>query len=285
MKLNFKSLKHLAKEYLPSSFYQPLVKIKKKLLLLPITKLYNIDKKLPDSYCVQRIRSLDLYGVSDYVLESAIRDYREFNLKYYGPVVDSVRIPSLIEAVLASNNLVGDIAECGVYHGSSAKIIRHFASPAKKLYLFDTFTGFTTDDRKAEMKKGLKRDPGEGHINTTLEQARSRIFSKIKGKESQIEKDSVVFCVGSVQQTLESIRDIQLSLVHLDMDLYAPTKFALDFFIPRIVKNGILLLHDYAVDNSGYRGVYQATMELDMTTLFGPLPFGDKATVLFIKTI
>jgi len=276
MKIGIQSIKNMLKKWFPIFIYKRLLIIDKILLLSPTYKIYKIDKKLPKNFCVQRLRSIELRGISNAVLESAICDYREFTLKNYGPVVDSGRIPSLIEAVLLTNELFGDIAECGVYHGSSAKIIRHFSSPDRRLYLFDTFTGFIAEDRELEMKKGIKIDPGKGHINSSLEEAKKRIFSKIEGKNTQFNESSVAFRVSPVQETLYSVKDVSFSLVHLDMDLYAPTKFALEFFVPLLVKNGILLIHDFSVDKSGYRGVYKAFQDVDTSQLFGPLPFGDQ---------
>ena len=247
------------------------------------TRLFLIDKKLPISFNIQQIRSLELQGIDDKIINSVIRDYQNFTFKHYGPVLDSVRIVSLLETVLRANDLNGDIAECGVYQGSSAKIIRHFADPEKKFYLFDTFTGFTHTDRQLEMTKGSGKDPGKGHINTSLELAKKRMFSDIDGKTCQFKEENVIFFVGVVQETLDNVKDFNFSMVHLDIDLYEPTRFALEFFIPRIVENGLLLIHDYAVNKSGYSGVYQATLNVGLSPMIGPLPFGDQSTALFIK--
>lgn len=285
MNVRFQATKHFVKAHVPPSVYEVIRRIWRAVARVSSvkTRLYTMDRKLPTGFHVQQIRSLELRGISDDLLKSVIQDYLDFTAKHYDPALDAVRAVSLIEAVLKANDLSGDLAECGVYQGSSAKIIRHFAVPDKKLYLFDTFTGFTADDRQIEMRKGLRRDPGEGHIKTSLEFAKERVFSDMNGRKCEFNDNSVVFCVGSVHNTLETVTNARFSFVHLDMDLYEPTRFALEFFIPRIVSNGILLLHDYAVDKSGYCGVYQATMDVDLSGMFGPLPFGDQSTALFQK--
>ncbi len=38
---------------------------------------------------------------------------------------------------------------------------------------------------------------------------------------------------------------MKISFLHLDMDVFEPTKFALDFFYNKISKNGIILIDDY----------------------------------------
>ena len=279
-------IKQFLRTHMPESIHKRLSRIKKSWFIpsLEIAKLYRTEKRLPSNFHIQCIRSLELQGISDEVLESVIQDYRDFAFKHMRSVLDSIRVVSLIEAARMSNELIGDLAECGVYQGSSSKIIRHFTDPAKNLHIFDTFTGFTIDDRNIELKKGLKKDPGEQFTNTSKELVKSRIFSGINGFKMGFDEESVVFHSGPVQKTLETVKDIHFSFVHLDMDLYEPTRFALSFFIPRIVTNGILLLHDYAVNNSGYRGVYEATEDVDFSTMIGPFPFGDWSTALFMKS-
>jgi len=38
---------------------------------------------------------------------------------------------------------------------------------------------------------------------------------------------------------------LKISLLHLDLDVYEPTRFALDTLYKNISKNGIILLDDY----------------------------------------
>jgi hypothetical protein len=90
--------------------------------------------------------------------------------------------------------------------------------------------------------------------------------------------------VGPVQETLPRLADDQeFSLVHLDMDLFAPTRFALDLLSPRLRKGGVLLMHDFFVPTEGYIGVYQAAQECDLTSFIGPVCMGDQSSALFIK--
>jgi hypothetical protein len=286
MGLHKSSIKHWARTHVSSSIYKYLSEKRRNIFIprLKTSGLYMIEKMLPSNFCIQGMRSLELQGISDEILEAVIQDYLDFVYKHMRTVLDAIRVVSLIEAVMKSNELIEDIAECGVFQGASSKIICHFADPAKKLHLFDTFTGFDIDDRSKELKQGTMRDPGERFTNTYIELVKKRIFSGINGRKSQLNEEGVIFHAGPVQDTLETVNDIRFSLVHLDMDLYEPTRFALEFFIPRMSTNGILLLHDYAVNNSGYRGVYKATKDVNLSNLCGPLPFGDWSTALFVKS-
>lgn len=246
-------------------------------------KAEQLAERLPPEFRIQGLRSLSLRGVSDGQLASILEDYRVFSKKRYRTIHDPVRVCSLVECVLLANDLPGDIAECGVFQGSSAKLFHLFAGAEKKLHLFDTFQGFTTEDRQEEQRKGMRRDPGAGHINTSLKLAQDRIYSGTPGFATPPDPNRVHFHVGPVQETLPSVSNEAFALVHLDMDLFAPTKFAIDFFVPRLVPGGILLLHDFAVREHEFRGVFDAVSEVDTTPLIGPLPFGDQSTVLFVK--
>ena len=49
---------------------------------------------------------------------------------------------------------------------------------------------------------------------------------------------------------------LKISLLHLDMDIYEPTKFTLNKLFPYVVKGGIILINDYNT-------VYGATKATD----------------------
>ena len=38
---------------------------------------------------------------------------------------------------------------------------------------------------------------------------------------------------------------LKISFLHLDMDVYEPTKFALEYLFSKVSKNGIILIDDY----------------------------------------
>lgn len=117
-------------------------------------------------------------------------------------------------------NIEGDCLEAGVYTGGSAKEIRTYMNPDKKLYLYDTFEGFKDLQDKEQNIKYLfteKYSIQYNLINTEV----------VKGyfPETLIEKP--------------------LAFAHLDMDTYESTKKGLDAIYPLMSKGGIILLHDY----------------------------------------
>jgi len=139
--------------------------------------------------------------------------------------------------------LEGDIAEVGVYQGGSAlKLVRTF--PNKTIHLFDTFSGMPkTDPSIDDHKQG---DFG----NTSLE----------KVKEKLKEHKDIYYYPGIFPQTTGLVVDCKFALVNIDVDIYRSTKDCLDFFWPRTVKGGILLIQDdYGFPDC--RGVTKAVNE------------------------
>ncbi len=129
------------------------------------------------------------------------------------------------DCVLATNSLAGDVAELGVYRGGTAKLIGHHA-PGAKLHLFDTFTGIPFDDA----------EPG-GH--------RAGDFpSDAEDVRDYLDNPNAVFHIGIFPDTAPA-DDSRFRFVHLDGDTGQTTAAALDYFSPRMVPGGIIVLDDY----------------------------------------
>jgi O-methyltransferase len=132
----------------------------------------------------------------------------------------------------SAKTLEGDVAECGVYQGGTAKIfaerLRDIGS-SKHLYLFDTFEGMPeTDPRYDLIQRG-------DFSNTSLEAVRAYIGPF----------DNVEYHPGLVPATLEAIRDRTFCFAHIDLDIYHPIVAATEFFYSRLVTGGFMIYDDY----------------------------------------
>ena len=136
----------------------------------------------------------------------------------------------------SQQELDGDMVEVGVYQGGSAKLICEVKGD-KKLFLFDTFVGLPelSDTDTHFGKKHWKKNQFN---NTSIETVRDYLSSY----------ENVQIIKGKFPKTAESIHDSKFSFVHLDVDLYKSTIECLKFFYPRLVKNGVILVHDYHSD-------------------------------------
>lgn len=173
------------------------------------------------------------------------------------------------------NNVSGSMAECGVLRGNFAALINELM-PTKKLLLFDTFEGFDERDMNAEAddesRKWLTQENVEGHSlgSEQLTLLRCPNYEMVK-----IQK-------GYIPDTFEGLDSEKFCFVNLDMDLYAPTLHALNYFAPLIEHGGIILLHDYFCED--LPGIKRAVDEAkECLKDFVPFPIGDGYSLALLK--
>ncbi|WP_201313625.1 TylF/MycF/NovP-related O-methyltransferase [Dyella sp. EPa41] len=143
---------------------------------------------------------------------------------------------TLREYVKVSNTLQGDLAECGCHVGTSAFFIAQ-ASSHGKLYLFDSFQGLSApDETDLDVAESVMPWSKGGGDMTASEATLRHNLSRY---------DSIAILPGWIPERFAEIADHQFRLVHVDVDLYQPTRDSLIFFYPRLVKGGIIVMDDY----------------------------------------
>ena len=53
---------------------------------------------------------------------------------------------------------------------------------------------------------------------------------------------------GWIPERFKDVSELQFRFVHIDVDLFQPTKDAIEFFYPRMVKGGVIVCDDYGFD-------------------------------------
>lgn len=147
---------------------------------------------------------------------------------------------------LRNEKIQGDFAELGVYKGVSAKIL-HAMDNSRLFHLFDTFSGFSSED--------LKSETGEAATYTSLSFSDTDPGSVLRyiGGNGNIR-----IYPGTFPATADSLKENTFSLVNIDADLYNPTRAGLEFFYPRMTPGGVIMIHDY---NYKWPGVIKAVDE------------------------
>ena len=192
---------------------------------------------------------------------------REIDLRY----LDYIRLATLelVSNEICKKNLPGNVAEVGVYKGKFAKYINQYF-PEKKLYLFDTFTGFDEKDLETEKKLGLN-DAGQDFSNTSI---------NVVLKNMPFPKQCIIK-KGFFPETAAGIDD-SFVFVSLDTDLYEPIYQGLIYFYPRMEKGGYIFVHD--VNNDAYKGAAKAVEQFSAEQNISFLPLPDSCgSVVFIK--
>lgn len=125
----------------------------------------------------------------------------------------------------------GDLAELGAYKGNTASML---ATMARRMdttaWILDTFQGFNPADLT-----GVDAAHAMEFDDTSLEAVRALVGEQ-----------NVRYVKGYFPESASQMPEgLTFSLVHIDCDLYAPIIQALNYFYPRLVPGGYLIVHDY----------------------------------------
>lgn len=151
----------------------------------------------------------------------------------------------------------GDIAEIGVFRGLGlmtwANLLEAYTigDRTKTVYGFDNWQGFTSLSREDGAKvEDVQKHEGGFSPERYKEELESAIA--IFDEDRFIPwKARVKLIEGHVEETAGRFVDenpgVRFSLVHMDCDLYAPTKAAIEAFWPRLSRGGIMLFDEYGI--------------------------------------
>ncbi len=164
------------------------------------------------------------------------------------PYVKPLEAFHLYVVAQAQSRLPGKLAELGVYQGGAAKLICA-AKGARPFVGFDTFAGLPPVEE-------IDRIWGTRFFYTAQYRADREIAAQTLSRF-----DNVELVPGEFSESCREHDDDRFSFVHLDADLYRSTRAGLEFFWPRLVPGGVLLVHD-----SHSQGVRTAIQEFLLAT-------------------
>jgi O-methyltransferase len=144
-----------------------------------------------------------------------------------------------------TDQIAGDTAECGVYQGAGSYLIclaNSGAGLAKTHHLFDSFAGLSKP-RDIDGRHWKQYDLACG-----LDVVRKNLTGF----------RSIAYHPGWIPERFFEVSDRSFSYVHIDVDLYEPTRDSMRFFYERMTPGGVILCDDY-----GFSTCPGATKALD----------------------
>ena len=152
-------------------------------------------------------------------------------------------------------NVPGDIVECGVFKGSSLVRFLTFRSIlennfSRKILGFDIFGRFPSQKNKNDKNfiKNFEKKTGNGisieELRDILQDKKFQNFELIKGDVKK-----------TIPSFIKKNPELKVALLHLDLDVYNPTKFALNKFLKRMSPNGIILIDDYSLAHGATKAI------------------------------
>ena len=122
----------------------------------------------------------------------------------------------------------GEVWECGVDRGGSAKVISMSAA-GRHVRLFDTFCGMPASHSTLDMHEA-------GDFSETS-------LDVVKGL---VGEQNLSFHVGTIPDTFHGLEDSRIAFAHIDCDLYQSTVDCCEFIYPRLSPRGIMVFDDYS---------------------------------------
>ena len=144
---------------------------------------------------------------------------------------------ALYNFVQALRAVPGDLAECGVFRGASSYLaLAASRNTGKHLHGFDSFQGLSKPETQDEISTGYTFKWEENDLATEENDARANLAS-FKGQYT--------FYKGWIPERFAEVADKTFSIVHIDVDLYQPTRDSIEFFYPRLSAGGLAICDDY----------------------------------------
>lgn len=155
------------------------------------------------------------------------------------------RFYNLMQFFSQTTSLEGDMVECGCWMGLSSYMFCHLVKKHTPVFrgegyhIFDSFEGLsepTPEDHLLNKQSGVFEA-------TRPKGSYAGPFEDVKAALSEF--PGISYNKGWLPQSLAGLPERSYRFVHVDVDLYEPSKGCLEYFYPRLVKNGMIVSDDY----------------------------------------
>jgi hypothetical protein len=160
----------------------------------------------------------------------------------------------------------GSVVECGVFKGFGVMTWAKLSTMlepenlTRRIYGFDTFAGFAAVSEKDANPVAM---PEQGALYADSHEELQALITEYDRDRFLGHIDKVHLIKGDATQTIpQFIADhphLVVSLLFLDLDLYEPTKVALEQFLPRMPRGAVLAFDE--LDNPMWPGETLALLE------------------------
>jgi hypothetical protein len=157
------------------------------------------------------------------------------------------RYYSLVRLFRETLPLQGLVAECGCFRGLSSYLLCRLLKLADAGFdgrgyrIFDSFQGLsvpqpedTIADSDPEAER-LQSDSQPGRFAASLETVKASLSGF----------PNVEFFPGWIPEAFPSESETRYRFVHVDVDVYQPTRDSISYFYPRLVPGGMIVCDDY----------------------------------------
>ncbi|MBQ3474265.1 class I SAM-dependent methyltransferase [Candidatus Saccharibacteria bacterium] len=160
----------------------------------------------------------------------------------------------IIELAKDTLKVAGDFVELGCYKGDTSLLLAEvLKGSAKKLWIYDSFEGLPEKSLEDESVLGVNFKGGE--LFVTKREVKERFLRA--GLPVPVVKK------GWFSELTDEDLPKEIAFAFLDGDFYESIQDSLKLVVPRMNKDGMVIVHDYS--NPALPGVKKAVDEFKMT--------------------
>lgn len=173
--------------------------------------------------------------------------------------------------------LPGEVIELGVYKAASLVRWASFrniceSESSRKVVGFDAFGAFPREGVESDSDQHfIESFEGAGGPGLARHEVEAYLEQKNLRNIELVEGDVTV----TVPEWIASRPATRIALLHLDMDVYEPTRFALEHLADRVVPGGLIVVDDFGAVEGATRAVEEwvsATGKRVESTSFNAVP-------------
>ena len=165
----------------------------------------------------------------------------------HDPEVVHQRLYNAVQFLGHTLDLDGEVAECGAFQGLSSYLFCSYLRLAcpdfdgRGYHIFDSFQGLSQPPRSRSRLSGSRR-----RYPFRIQKGRRFHGSLEAVKSTLMDFPQIEYHRGWIPESFAGIPEKNYRFVHLDLDLYEPIKGSVEYFYPRMVKGGVIVIDEYA---------------------------------------
>ena len=161
---------------------------------------------------------------------------------------------NIIDSLLNSVEVEGDVCEFGVAQGKTTKLISYLIKDTKKkIYLYDSFMGLPAPSKEDVLKDDIFNLKKMSLYEGKMSHNEKKVLSELNS--INFDEKRIILNKGFFNQKNKDIFEYpeKISFAYIDFDFYLPTKDVLDVIEAKLSKNSTIIIDDYDFFSTGVK--------------------------------
>jgi hypothetical protein len=185
---------------------------------------------------------------NDDLFERIYRDAITITNSPHDPDVFPHRLYNTLQFLKYTMNEAGDVADCGSFKGRSSYLFCQYlrlANPGfngEGYHIFDSFQGLSQPTKEDTID-----DSDYGPEGKSFMSAGSFSGGLDEVKSALKDFPLIDYHSGWIPESFPGVPERDYKFVHLDLDLFEPIYGAIEYFYPRLVHGGVIVIDEYGL--------------------------------------